>query len=222
MSAMTAPDALPPPHLVASGVTVARGGRTLFSNLGFIVASRGLLLLRGANGAGKTSLLLAIAGTIRPEIGSIEYKVSGAAVEAAPLIHLLAIHNAIKPRLTVAENLDFWRAVNGPTGIAAGLALERVGLGGLEPIEAGHLSTGQQRRLALARLLVSRRAIWLLDEPTASLDSEGETLVAGMLAEHCDAGGIAVVATHQPLAVSAGTVATLTIAQGAGTPVPAP
>jgi heme exporter protein A len=215
MSAMTAPDALPPPHLVASGVTVARGGRTLFSDLDFVVTSRGLLLLRGANGAGKTSLLLTIAGAVRPESGAIEYKVDGEAVDAAPRMHVLGIQNAIKPRLTVAENLSFWRAVNGATGMPAEPALERVGLGGLEPIEAGHLSTGQQRRLALARLLVSRRAIWLLDEPTSSLDSEGATLVGAMLAEHCSGGGIAVVATHQPLAVPTATVATLTIAAGA-------
>jgi heme exporter protein A len=180
-------------------LTLSRGGRTLFSGLSFWLNAGQATALRGPNGAGKTSLLFAIAGALRPESGAVTYRDRGETLELAPHIHLLTTDNAVKARLTVGENLRFWQALNGPTGIAPDVALERVGLGGLERIEAGHLSTGQKRRLALARLLVSQKTIWLLDEPTASLDADGEALVAALVREHCAGGGIAVVATHHPL-----------------------
>jgi heme exporter protein A len=196
---MTAPEALAPPELTVETLAVGRGGRVLFSGLSLVLRPGVAVALRGPNGAGKTSLLLAIAGALRPESGSIRYRDRGEDLDRSPHIHLLLTQNAVKPRLSLAENLDFWRDVNGGTGIAVPAALERVGLGGLESIEAGHLSTGQQRRLALARLLVSRRQLWLLDEPTASLDTAGETLVAKLIREHCGAGGMALVATHHAL-----------------------
>ena len=201
MGAMSADNAPPQAVLQVRKLMVERGGRTLFSDLSFDTAAGTLTLLRGPNGAGKTSLLLALAGVLRPEHGAVDYRQAGQSATRAPETHLLPVGNAIKGKLTVAENLNFWRAVNGPGGNAAGEALERVGLGGLDDIEAGHLSTGQQRRLALARLLVSRRTIWLLDEPTAALDTEGEVLVAALIGEHLAAGGLAVVATHHDLAV---------------------
>jgi heme exporter protein A len=209
MGAMSADNAPPPAVLHVRKLMVERGGRTLFSDLSFDTPAGALTLLRGPNGAGKTSLLLALAGLLRPAEGAVEYQQAGRSTPRAPETHLLPVGNAIKGKLTVAENLDFWRALNGPGGIGAGDALERVGLGGLEDIEAGHLSTGQQRRLALARLLVSRRKIWLLDEPTAALDTEGETLVAALIGEHLAAGGLAVVATHHDLAVDPAEIITL-------------
>ena len=105
----------------------------------------------------------------------------------------------MKTRLTASENLDFWREVNGPTGIGVTEALERVGLGGLAAIEAGHLSAGQTRRLSLARLLVSRRPVWLLDEPTSSLDTSGHELVGQLMREHAASGGTVMVATHDEI-----------------------
>jgi heme exporter protein A len=201
MWAMSAPNAPSPPTLNVRNLTVERGGRTLFSKLSFAVAGGGLVLLRGPNGAGKTSLLLALAGVLHPKTGGIDYRAGDASTARAALTHLVLAQNGVKGKLTVAENLRFWRAVNGPDGAELEVAIERVGLGGLDGIEAGHLSTGQQRRLALARLLVSRRAIWLLDEPTAALDAEGEALVGALIAEHLSGGGLAIVATHHDLAV---------------------
>jgi heme exporter protein A len=200
MSAMTVPDALPPPELWARSLTVRRGERILFDDLSFVVAAGNLLLLRGPNGAGKTSLLLTLAGIIRPDAGEIGFRAPPPA-DFRTETHLVLLKPAVKGRLTVHENLDFWRRVNGATGLATGAALERVGLGGLGLLEAGHLSTGQLQRLALARLLVSTRRIWLLDEPTSGLDDEGAALVGEMIAAHCAGGGIAVVATHQTLPI---------------------
>lgn len=213
---MSAPHAPSQPVLSVRDLTVVRGGRVLFEALGFDVAAGGALLLKGPNGAGKTSLLLALAGVIRADRGTIAYTERGAAAELEPASHLLLPQNALKPRLSVGENLRFWRSLNGPTGLSVGAALERVGLGGLDAIEAGHLSTGQSRRLALARLLLSRRAVWLLDEPTAALDAAGDALVGAMLGAHCAAGGLAVVATHHAIALSGGAaVQTVAIAAGA-------
>src|SRR5687768_4967125 len=209
MWAMSAPNASSPPTFNVRNLTVERGGRTLFSELSIEVAGGGLVLLRGPNGAGKTSLLLALAGLLRPEAGKIEYREAGTSAPRAALAHLLLVQNGVKGKLTVAENLSFWRAVNGPSGDELGAALMRVGLGGLEDIEAGHLSTGQQRRLALARLLVSRRTIWLLDEPTAALDAQGEALVGALIGEHLNGGGLAIVATHHDLAVDPSEIITL-------------
>jgi heme exporter protein A len=184
------------------GLALERGERTLFSDLSFAVSAGGLLLLRGPNGAGKTSLLLALAGVLRPSAGTIE-------MPEPTQIHLLGAENAIRRKLTVTENLGFWGSLMGHTGVALPEALSRVGLGSLGNIEAGHISTGQQRRLALARLLVSRRAVWLLDEPTAALDAEGDMLVARLLDEHLAAGGLAVAATHHELAVAPARTVTL-------------
>jgi heme exporter protein A len=205
---MTAPDALPPPHLLVSGATLSRGDRRLFGELGFAVPAGGVLFLRGPNGAGKTSLLLAMAGALRLDSGFIEYRVDGAATPRADQIHLLLPLPGMKARLTVGENLSFWRALNGATGVAPLTALTRVGLGDLGEIEAGHLSTGQLKRLALARLLVSNRNIWLLDEPTSALDAAGDALVGELVAEHCRAGGIAAIATHHDILLPPGATAT--------------
>jgi heme exporter protein A len=117
----------------------------------------------------------------------------------------------VKGRLTVEENLSFWRDVNGGSG-DAGEALDIVGLGAIADLEAGHLSAGQTRRLALARLIVAPRPIWLLDEPTAALDAEGDALVGRLIDAHLAQGGLCIAATHLPLVLSdTGRIATLTL-----------
>ena len=194
--------------LEVSGLTLSRGGRVLLSNIGFTLASGEKLLVRGPNGAGKSSLLLALAGVLRPEAGRIAWHLG-----ETPQIHYFGHATALRPHLTLAETLNFWRAVNGAGEMPAGPALEAVGLGGLEAIEAGHLSAGQGKRLALSRLLVSPRRVWLLDEPTASLDVEGHARVAGLIDAHTASGGIAIVATHDELALAG---APRTLALGAG------
>lgn len=187
------------PSLSVRDLTVRRGERTLFAGLSFAAAPGETVLLRGPNGSGKTSLLLAIAGFLRPDAGTVDF---GGAEDGPPALHLMLPLPGLKPRLTVSENLAFWRTLNGADGIEADAALGQVGLAGLGDLEAGHLSTGQLRRLALARLLVSHRAIWLLDEPTSALDAEGDGLVAGLIDAHCATGGIVVAATHHDLALA--------------------
>jgi heme exporter protein A len=183
------------PRLSVEGLALSRGGTRLFADVSLVLDAGDLLLLRGPNGAGKSSLLLALAGLLRPDAGAIRW-----AGGEAPALHLLAHLSAVKTRLTLAENLSFWVAVNGRAGLAPEPALARVGLGGLADIAAGHLSAGQTRRLALARLLVSDRPIWLLDEPLAALDSPGAALVEAQIAERLASGGAVIAATHDDIA----------------------
>jgi heme exporter protein A len=200
---MAAPPLFPPLRLVGSGLAVIRGERLLFEGLDLAVASGQALLLRGPNGAGKSSLLAVLAGLSRPERGSVFLDGLDPEARMGTALHLVGHASGVKPRLTLAENLAFWAALNG-AGESVADALMTVGLGALGWLEAGNLSAGQTRRLALARLLVSRRPLWLLDEPTASLDAEGEALVGALLSGHLAHGGLAVVATHQALALPAG------------------
>jgi len=180
------------PHLSVRGLSVRRGERLLFADLQFELAPGGVLLLRGPNGVGKSTLLLAVAGIVRADSGRIE--------GAEPTeLHLVNYQSGLKGRLTVRENLKFWQAMNGATGLGLEAALDAVGIGGLGVLEAGYLSSGQLRRLALARLLVSARPIWLLDEPSAALDAEGEALLGQLIDAHRARGGIAVIATHHDL-----------------------
>lgn len=198
-----------PPHVMARGLTVMRGERLLFAELSFEVAAGGVLLLRGPNGVGKSTLLMTLAGIVRADAGAIE----GIGRED---LHLINYQSGLKGRLTVGENLTFWRDLNGATGLSVEAALERVGIGGLVALEAGYLSSGQLRRLALARLLVSSRPIWLLDEPSAALDAAGERLLGKLIDAHREEGGIAIIATHHdlPLADPAG-IKTILLGGGA-------
>ena len=182
--------------LRATGLGWGRGGMTLTSDVSFSVGNGQCLLLRGPNGTGKTTLLLTLAGIIAPMAGTFALEGGD---EDERLIHYCGHRNAIKPRVTVLENLAFWAAVNGPTGQPAEAALEAVGLGHIAELDAGYLSAGQSRRLALARLLVSHRPLWLLDEPTAALDTEGHELVTRLIDQHLDSGGFAIAATHDPI-----------------------
>lgn len=202
MSEAAAPDT---PALEISELSLTRGGRTLLSGLSLRAAAGETLLVRGPNGAGKSSFLLALAGVLRPDLGRIDWHRGD-----RPELHYFGHSPALKPQLTLGETLQFWRAVNGPGEITIAGALAAVGLEGLSSIEAGHLSAGQGKRLALARLLVSPRKVWLLDEPTASLDADGHVLVAQLIDAHVSNGGIAIVATHDDLPL-ARTARTLTI-----------
>jgi heme exporter protein A len=196
---MTPPHALPPSRLQVSGLSCRRGERLLVEKLDFAVEPGEILLLRGPNGAGKTTLLLTLAGIVRPAAGSIV--VSGGNAAGGAELHLLAHLPAIKGRLTVGENLRFWADLNGGDRALVEPSLQAVGLGHLETLAAGYLSAGQTRRLALARLLVADRAVWLLDEPTAALDREGELLVGRLIDAHLRRGGLVVAATHHELAL---------------------
>ena len=162
-------------RLLVSNLELTRGNTVLFTGLEFSVALGEALLVVGPNGAGKSSLLRAIAGLLRPTSGSIALSGGASELTLAEQAHYLGHQDAFKPALTVLENLDFWRRFLGPgEGLTAGEALEAVGLAALAELPAGYLSAGQRRRLSLARLLAVKRPIWLLDEPTSSLDAASQ------------------------------------------------
>jgi heme exporter protein A len=196
---MKAHNALPDRTITVAALSCRRGEQTLFADLQFTVPPGELLLLRGPNGVGKTTLLLALAGIIRPESGSIS--VTGRHPDDRPGtdLHLFGHQPATKARLSVCENLRFWADMFGGDRALIDRALEAVGLAHIAGLEAGYLSAGQTRRLGLARLLVADRPIWLLDEPTAALDSQGEQLVLGLIDAHLRRGGIAIAATHHDM-----------------------
>lgn len=206
MAVMTDPEAQTAASIRVRDLAVRRGERLLFEALDFDVTPGGVLLVRGPNGAGKSTLLMTLAGIVRPEAGTVE------GIEATSL-HLLNYQSGLKPRLSVGENLRFWRDMNGAGGLAVEAALERVGIGPLVDLETGYLSSGQLRRLSLARLLVSQRPIWLLDEPSAALDAAGEVLLGQLIDVHRATGGMAIIATHHDLPLAEpGGIATLVLA----------
>ena len=180
-------------RLIAENLACQRGGRTLFQDLAFRLEAGEALRIVGPNGAGKTSLLRLIAGLLVPAHGRVVLE--GAEGGAGETAHLVGHQDAIKGALTVEENLEFWRAVFGG-GAAVEMALSALGLSALAQFPARVLSAGQRRRLALARLLVARRRLWLLDEPASGLDADGQKTLSRMIAEHVSTGGIVVVAAH--------------------------
>jgi heme exporter protein A len=176
--------------LETDGLVGGRGGHPLFGPLDLALPAGAALLVRGANGAGKSTMLRIFAGLIEPTAGF---------VRANAALRYLGHHDAVKPALTVAENLVFWRRFHGSGSSAAALAA--VGLDRLAATPARYLSAGQRRRLALARTLDPAAPIWLLDEPTNGLDAASVELLEAALARHRGTGGIAVVATHAVLAL---------------------
>ncbi|KFL30204.1 hypothetical protein JP75_16590 [Devosia riboflavina] len=190
---------------------VGRGETMLARDIALSVSAGHGLMLRGPNGAGKSTLLLTLAGLLSPLEGSIVLE--GHDEDFGPAFHHCGHRNAIRPRLTAVETLEFWRGINGNPALPVAEALERVGLRRLARLDAAYLSAGQQRRLALARLLVSARPVWLLDEPTSALDAEGQKLLAGLIEDHLAAGGIAVIASHDAIALD--NLAVFTLETGA-------
>jgi heme exporter protein A len=180
-----------------------RGGREVFSGLDFVTASGEALAVVGANGAGKTSLLRLIAGLLHPAGGEIALEGGEAELTLSEQAHYLGHRDALKPALSVIENLAFWRDFLGGEAGDAAQSLSRVGLGHATHLPAAFLSAGQRRRLSMARLLCVQRPIWLLDEPTSALDASGQVLFAGLMREHLEGGGIIIAATHTPLGIDA-------------------
>jgi heme exporter protein A len=180
-------------ELAVSDLTVARGGVPVLAGVSFRLRGGEAALLRGPNGSGKTTLLRTLAGLQPPMAG----EVSVPPEEVAYAAHA----DGLKPTLTVAENLAFWAAIYG-TGDTRG-AMERFRLAELARRPAGALSAGQKRRLGLARLLVTGRKVWLLDEPTVSLDVASVALFADAVRAHLAEGGIALIATHIDLGLEA-------------------
>lgn len=178
--------------LTLSGVSCARGGVTVLERVTLTLPAGRAMVLRGPNGVGKTTLLRTIAGLQPPVAGH---------VSAPPDSMTYAAHaDGLKAALTARENLGFWAAIHGQDGVDAALA--DLDLTPLQDRLALHLSAGQKRRLGLARLLVTGRPVWLLDEPTVSLDAASVALFAGVVRRHLHQGGAALIATHVDLGLA--------------------
>ncbi|HTE99943.1 MAG TPA: heme ABC exporter ATP-binding protein CcmA [Bradyrhizobium sp.] len=200
-------------RLSGRGVRCVRGGREVFSGLDFEASSGEAVAVTGPNGAGKTSLLRLIAGLLTMADGSIDLWGGEAELTLPEQAHYLGHRDALKPALSVMENLCFWRdflggaAFDAAESLAAeSLATESLAAVGLDHaarLPAAYLSAGQRRRLSIARLLAVRRPIWLLDEPTSALDAAGQSLFAALMGDHLSRGGLIVAATHAPLGLAA-------------------
>jgi heme exporter protein A len=184
-----------------------RGGRRIFRNLSFAVMTGQAMTLEGPNGAGKTSVLRIIAGLMGQAAGEVRIHAGAGYVvtdneERGRLTGWIGHHDGAKGQLSVMENALFFAALYGARIDVKGV-LDRVGLSRLQDVPAQYLSAGQRKRLGLARLILSARPLWLLDEPLSSLDASGRRLTAELIGEHCDDGGIAIVATHETLGLDA-------------------
>ncbi|MFZ1966005.1 MAG: heme ABC exporter ATP-binding protein CcmA [Bradyrhizobium sp.] len=182
-------------------VSCVRGGRKVFSRLSFDAASGEALVVVGPNGSGKTSLLRLIAGVLAPAGGSIVLEGGESELTLPEQSHYLGHHDALKPALSVSENLIFWRDFLGGAKSSPAESLAVVELDHAARLPAAYLSAGQRRRLSIARLLTVQRPVWLLDEPTNALDTAGQKLFATLMGDHLAHGGLIVAATHAPLGV---------------------
>ena len=185
-------------RLEATDLACIRGGREVFSRVGFSVAGGEALLVTGRNGAGKSSLLRMIAGLVRLAGGQLALANGDPELPLAEQVHYVGHQDALKPSLTVAENLNFWVRYLG-SGEKGAAALAIVGLDAVAHLPAGYLSAGQRRRLSIARLIAVRRPIWLLDEPTAALDRAAQDRLAELMRDQLAGGGLIVAAAHGPI-----------------------
>jgi heme exporter protein A len=197
-------------RLVGSDLACVRGGRQVFTGLSFSVAAGEALVVLGPNGVGKSSLLRLIAGLVARAGGTLVLEGGDGELTIAEQAHYLGHQDALKPSLTVNENLTFWSRYLGggeatQTALIAALtaALVGVGLDGIAQLPAAYLSAGQRRRLSIARLLAVKRPIWLLDEPTTALDAAAQAALAGFMEQHLAAGGLIVAAAHGPIGLKA-------------------
>lgn len=190
-------------RLEAENLAGERGGETVFRDLSFTVGAGEALVVTGPNGSGKSTLLRIICGLLAPQTGRVALSERGQALPVAAVSHYLGHQNAMKPGLSVRENLGFWQNFHGTGRLDIDEALEAVNLPGIDHIPFGYLSTGQKRRVSIAKLLVSERPLWIVDEPTAGLDKASETRFAGLMRDHMRDGGLIVAATHIPLGLEA-------------------
>jgi heme exporter protein A len=188
-------------------LTCERGARRIFRDISFAAATGQVLTLEGPNGAGKSSALRILAGLLPPASGDVRMQMSaGYAVtdseERGKLTGWIGHNDGVKAQLTVLENAKFFAALYGARIDVAGV-LDHVGLKRLSDLPSQYLSAGQRKRLGLVRLILSNRPLWLLDEPLSSLDAAGRRIAAQLIGEHCDDGGIAIIATHETLGLDA-------------------
>jgi heme exporter protein A len=190
-------------RLSASNLACRRGGREVFTAISFALSSGGMLAVTGRNGAGKSSLLRMVAGLVRLAGGSLALDGGDPELTIGEQAHYLGHQDALKPALSVSENLRFWSHFFGGKDAESVPALEAVGLDALADLPAAYLSAGQRRRLSVARLLAVKRPIWLLDEPMSTLDAAAQENLAGFMRVHLTEGGLILAATHGSLGISA-------------------
>lgn len=188
--------------LIVDKLACERGGRRVFSGLSLSVAAGEMLTLRGPNGAGKTSLLRTVAGLTPAAAGMVRLDGGDDDLSVGQQAHYIGHGNATKPQLTVAENLRFWARFHGGDTARIDDAMTAMDLTALAPFAAALLSAGQKRRLALARLALIERPVWLLDEPTVGLDAASVARLQKLMRGHLDGGGIILAATHIDLGMA--------------------
>jgi len=186
-------------RLKATDLACIRGGRQVFSEVSFAIGAGEALTVTGPNGAGKSSLLRLLAGLVRPLAGTLALDGGDPELTLPEQAHYLGHQDALKPALSVTENLDFWvRFLGGRTADLTG-TLAEVGLAGIAGLPAAYLSAGQRRRLSIARLIAVKRPLWLLDEPTSALDVAAQAMLAKLMQTHLKDGGLIVAAVHGPI-----------------------
>lgn len=186
-----------PSLLQFNAVSAQRGDQTLFANLTFSIQSGEIMWIQGTNGIGKTTLLRLAAGFNRPTDGTVHWRQNGTACSPDRIVSYQGHRNAQKQSLSAKEDLQFWADIyEYDDDILA--SLTRVGLAHKAHVKTRALSAGQSRRLALARLIISEKPIWLMDEPAAAMDAEGQALIFDIIEEHLSRAGIVLLASHEP------------------------
>jgi heme exporter protein A len=188
-------------RLSVNNLACDRGERRIFEGVSFTLRPGEALVITGRNGAGKSSLLDLLAGRLQPAAGTIRLENAGER-SLAECLHYVGHRDALKAALTAEENLGFARDFLGNPALSPHEALEAVGLGHAARLPVAYLSAGQRRRVALARLLVAHRPVWLLDEPTSALDTASQETLRLLLESHRAGGGMIAATTHAPLFLS--------------------
>lgn len=191
-------------RLTVSNLGFDRGGQPVVRGLDFELTSGQALQVFGRNGAGKSSFLNVLAGLSRSAEGRVTWQIGSMEPSSKPSpgsLVFLGHQSPIKPQFSVVEAMAFWGRIYGASQEQCSEAIDRVGLVAQRHQEGYTLSAGQRKRLELARALVSKRRVWLFDEPTAALDNKGKDLVRELLIEHLSAGGCTVIATHERLEI---------------------
>lgn len=188
-------------RLSVNNLACERGGRRIFDGVSFTLQSGEALVITGRNGAGKSTLLELLAGRLMPAGGQIRWDGAGER-SLAECLHYVGHRDALKSALTARENLDFAQAFLGQPALSPAEALDAVGLVHAARLPVGYLSAGQRHRVALARLLVAHRPLWLLDEPTSALDTAAQDTLRRLLENHRASGGMIAATTHTPLFLS--------------------
>ncbi len=186
-------------RLSAFDLACRRGGRDVFNGISFSVTNGEGLIVAGRNGAGKSSLLRMLAGLLRIAGGRLALEGGDSELTIGEQAHYLGHQDALKPSLSVGENLRFWAGFFGAASADIGGPLTAVGLDTLADLPAAYLSAGQRRRLSIARLLAVKRPIWLLDEPTSALDAAAQERLREFMRAHLAGGGLILAATHGPI-----------------------